>query len=925
MDLVPSYDELRPMWKKITAQHGYSRFGGRSFETWLSSYAPVLAGHGIVINDTRTATTPIGAKVSAPSSVTYPREITINAKLTPGSDIFTPLLVNATSADWHNELNATLSSHLGVNGRLVNQFNPTVDLSPALSDSTILRGMWGFYPDSTSKAKDVRYIPHSMRKSTTKGAAQIAGKQTSAVASTMKAYYYQTIPPLALHVKRLDWIGGLKSTFTQDLISRTARYLSAIRTKQEYFLLQDEIASTVQEVQSALDASAGQAEVENNPMVSSKSSMFMTVNQVQHILYAASFTAIPENLSASLTREPFPGAPGMNITIGALPDIIPNTYADPPTNDIKLPFVDFLRIYNNQISDAHVRMHMMEIILVYFSVVKKIIRGVEYFQRFLAELPAMPDTESDDDEDEIMPPPKTSEFKMTTYESTVREVTDALSSALAETKITIRLGDESTTGTFVDHLDMIFQRALDSKYDQIGGLLDNIKRGAKNAANTIKKTAKGVIDGAKKGAKDGAKVASDENNEKNEKDATDKKTKKITDLEDKLEKLKKGTSSKIGKKLPALIDINTGMPELIEIGAPIRDMPALIPLTARTLPPLVEIPKLTDRPLKTGIAKKMPKLIEIGKQVNDLPELVPLTTKALPKLVPIATKVLPKLVPIQTKAPSPRAPVAAKNRLPPRPQLVDISCPVHDTATTDKRKPKSLKAHSKEKTSTSSKIGSPANARDASINTPNKGIGCVIVNDPEEEKPQLPARTNSSTATEQRGTKRTVVEIDSDSDDSEVGIVQSNKKLKPNPPATMMSKMTNLSALANEHKCHIALNYLHDAASGLSASDLTNKIVLLPSHREFSHTTVSKMESNPALKSQKHKEMIFDISSQIASAKHIVEDASLLEVKGPAYTYFMDDGHFNYTSQSMKGNINVKIAKSAYYEPTNTLYLVAGQ
>jgi hypothetical protein len=817
MDAIPAYDELKPLWKKITAQHGYSRFGGKSFESWLTAYSPVLMSHGIHVDTGHLSTVSpntktyksVGSKATQTMVVVqhYPRDITINARLTPGSDIIVPLSVNAVSPGWSDQVNELLSSHLGIEGRLVNHTDARVELTPDLHDEEISKYVWEFHPHETT-ATSARYLPHTMQRpmgifdGTSKGKRVLqgvgVGAKFAATKNTknMSAQKVQgrlvgpALPPRPLNFynNKETWITSLKKVFLAKLVDRTATYLATIKTKDEFDEIVEFIYNIIGQIKSALESA--------DPMLlvsSSSSTKIPTINQIQHILEDAAFGAIPRNLISQVTKEPIFGEREKSIiVVGSLRKVEGSYESDEDAStelnsgDIKLPFIDFLQILNREVTDSVARKHMLEIVLVYYTLVKEIFLNDPHFTNWRIEM----NNGSGPHNSELDTKKK--------YLLAKAVLVEELDRAFAETIVSVTVGDTKVEATLSDHLDKVFVRA--SQYSgsssgdeyMIGGFIDDAKRKLKGAVNVVKKAAKGVRDGAKNGIKEAKEDNANAEHEEKMAEINAKEA-KLAEKRSKVEEKKKnkGIKSKISA-LPTLVPINSAsvsLPALVPIGSNIGALPALVPLndeleTAGNLPALVPIgsginppqmtivdarnPKLPKLIPIDNINTSLPPLIGIGAQFPqkgssisnmELPKLIPLSdnniSANLPPLLPINSKVnLPPLVSIGAKAPTELSSTHVKlpellplkgannsKQVPTRPPLVDlIGCHLHMEEETDappKTSKKDKSKRGKNTATTNAKVqnkavGAPvthSQTTKVQVQAKPVPIGCTVINE----------------------------------------------------------------------------------------------------------------------------------------------------------------------------------------------------
>jgi hypothetical protein len=1000
MDVTLSYDELKPLWKKITAQYGHRRFGEKTFESWLDSYGPTLVENGIISKKSKISSK-FGDAYQCKeevSSTLYPSTITVNARLAPGSDIITKLSVPIRSTTWTNDVNSILSSHLGVNGQLVNTLPSPVSFSTITSPQDVSNTVWVFKPISAVNKTQTIHAPNVLRypKGTFSAINNgprisnnlIAGHLTNShmkhhrkkqqykvntpirselltKKSRLVGPHILTLPPppipMEYHSDKTAWAESWKSAVINNLSSRAGSYLSNLTTMGDLDRLRDLLKESSAQMKTAL------ATPEHALATSSrKRVVWITINEVQHIVEAEAFRSVPSGLlleadkyyaSTSTSRK------GITITWGTMLPVIITEKDSVALQEARLLFRDFIRLFNTNASDASARFYLLHLMKEFNDSMKSVLRS-NTLKEFLA--PSDSNSDSSDSSEEEPNSRRRSTTNPVIHTPSEREIIantmkNEIVKKLSSNLNFIQMLGKITNSNVPSVINMSNKEDMLMLTQQKIGF--SIPKGLTKAAKKLTGKAKTAIDKVdttlknndekqiiQKKAKDQIQEARDAGKKEmqalKEKAKAEKDSAKAQKLKSKLDKL---TNSQITDK---------ERPELVPLVVPITsktpytlNFPALIPISTRqvhiaskpTMPALIPL-------VEDGGKQKtppMPDLISIKNNQAKVPNRIINTPISLGSKTNQNNNDLIHLEKIsyskQNKIGSNQASKVNSNPpalidMPVRPPLKKIASnasPTNEYYT--HRKSSSESESSEESSSESSSSDEEANYKGVGTKMAGLKIGCTILPEDDDEKqkqektPKTPSKKSKKDKDEDkekkdRKRKRPLKEEkkkekkeEKEKEEEEEGDTPAAKRRKTR---AKIASLAVLGDLAANHNCHIAYNYFHGSDAYTRGVDLNNKVIVLPPARDFSRTTVTRIESSPVFKDQKHKDVVFDLLPKVNVPKSL-DDPKITNITGSRFNYSIDNNNFTYKSASMHGAaVTMKIANCSYYEPTNTMYLI---
>lgn len=955
MESVLSYDELKPLWQKITSQYGHRRFGDRTFESWLEGYGSTLVQHGVKLPKTKKSSSTIGEGIK-PSNAFYPSSITVNARLTTGSDIITKLDVPILSATWTNDVNTILSKHLGVEGQLVNPINSSVAFSPKISTHLVSNTIWAFKPSST---KDVRgiYSPYAMRYpkgsyNTLRNAPHTSGNlyaRHNKKPYTKKEYAYSKVgmsintplitkkqvqpsiyplppvpPPMSLQQNRDQWANKWRTAVTHNIAERAGAHLATLETTNDEKQLKSFLKSATKQLDQALERP------DYALATSSKRIIWLTISDVQHIAEAEAFRSVPHDLlieaDKHYTRTP-DSKNDLTITWGTmLPIIVENESV--VHQEARLLFHDFVKLFDSRISNTQSRGYLLELMKV-FNENMKIVFSQEDVKTMLRKYIYVVTTtseSSDSEEDENITkkessdkPPKTiSPNTFATFMSIrIKEVLNGnkkfqnvlnkITNSNAPNIIQVPIDESPRIEEGPEEQLMLTNQKIGVILPQgLRKAAENLKNKGQNAINKLDNTLKNN-DQKKK-----------EQNEKKEEQAKKKEGKKMTVLDEKLQKLNEKKEKLLkNKKSNAQIG-DRERPELVPMIVPIVDtlpfsLPALIPISPN---------------LESNTEHRLPTLLPISSK-HEMPKLIPIDNKQKYDILPQLEEIsYTKNNRIEVKQTGLNRDMSSLVDLPKRPPLKKIETVPTNCVT----KKEDLKFN-KESESASNGAEEESSESDSDNETEakpkgtNSKIGCTIFNEDSDNEEEIEKPKKQKSRKRQREVKPPLkpnqdMEEESDKEDEEDVMLQKpQKRQRTKLNQSKIGSLAELSDLASTHKCHIAYDYFHGSGSNCGV-DLNNKVIILPPSRDFSRTTVTRIESTPAFKEQKQKEVVFDLPRNL-NVSNTLQNPKVLNITGNNFNYSIDNSNFTFNSAAMRGAaMTLKIAHCGYYKPTNTMYLI---
>jgi hypothetical protein len=322
-------------------------------------------------------------------------------------------------------------------------------------------------------------------------------------------------------------------------------------------------------------------------------------------------------------------------------------------------------------------------------------------------------------------------------------------------------------------------------------------------------------------------------------------------------------------------------------------------LVSQQMPPLITVNisslhAAQEQELAVNTADNLPELIDLSKMppLIDLSHTMTNTNIGAPIAQTITVESRPHVTTAKSSTVLPKPPLRKIAPLSTPETTAMVACHVADdnpTKANQQQQKTKLKKAKKEHR----RLG--ANP-DEETHTQSK-IGCVLINDMDTEDDNT-----QKTAKRKRGDGR-------ENDD------KATKGGSGDTPKPKKRKLEdNPYKVVQQTQAHIAFKYF-------SEMRVNNKIVLLQPSRDFGHSVVLKMETQPSFRDKKHKETIYDIPEGI-NLESALEDSAVAKISGPNFDYFVDENQFHYVAPTKSNaKVTTKIIQSSYHKDTNTLYL----